>query len=868
MQQEMNLHLELLAEQQRARGLSAEEARLAALREFGNVASVQERAREQRGGLWLDHLAKDLRRALRGLGKNPGFTITALLTLGICLGANVAIFGVVDAVLLRPLPFPDANRLVTMFNSYPKAGVDRDGSSITNYYERRGQIEAFASLALYRHDAAVVGEPGSTERVTVTRVSPEFFSTLGSEPVFGRAFTEAETTPGADDVVILTDAYWRQHLRAEPTVLGREVRVDGRMRKVVGVLAPGFRFLSSEARLYFPFVSGIEQRGPSQRHSGGGATNLIARLAPGFTVADAQRQLDRHNDLVGQGAPEEKMMADAGFRTLVVPLRADHVASIRPALLLIQAGGLLLLVIGGVNLVNLLLIRASGRAKEIAVRQALGASRRHVLSEVLTETALLVLLGGLVGVGVGAGGIRLLAALGVNELPLATSITLDARLLGAAAATAAVLAILLAVPIAWLNLRTHWASAMQSESRGSTSNRPAQRLRHGFVVAQILLAFVLLSGAGLLGLSLEKALAAAPGFRIDGILTGRVTLPGTSYPSAAAQVAFADRLLAELGRQPGVLAAGVSTRIPLDGNDGKSAATAKGHWLKPGESPRGNYSYSVTGDYFVTLAIPLREGRFLTAADSHRSERVCVVDEDFARRNWPQGDALGQKLFQGSSEGPDAEAFTVVGVVGVVKQAGLTDEQAVGAVYYPLRHHADNQLFVAVRTNLAPEVFAATLRRVVRAVDADLPIEEVRSMAARVSDSLLARRSPALLAGAFAFTALLLTAVGTYGVLSYAVAQRHREISVRLAIGARPEQIRGQFLRLGLRLLARGVGLGLLGAILAGQTMRSLLFGVPELHPPTLAITAGVLGLVSLAACLLPAHRASQVDPAHALRAE
>ncbi len=312
----------------------------------------------------------------------------------------------------------------------------------------------------------------------------------------------------------------------------------------------------------------------------------------------------------------------------------------------------------------------------------------------------------------------------------------------------------------------------------------------------------------------------------------------------------------------------MSTDIPLDGSEGKSAVTVKGYQLKPGESPRGYYFYDVTGDYFAALGIPLREGRFLTAADTRRTVRACVVDEDFARRNWPQGGALGQKLFPGAAEGPEAAAFTVVGVVGAVKQAAVTEEQAIGAVYFPFRFQNDNGLFVTVRTSLAPEALAATLRRVVRQVDPELPIEDVRAMETRVADSLLARRSPALLTGVFALTALLLTAIGTYGVLSYAVAQRHREISVRMALGAKPQQIRGQFLALGLRLLGVGIGLGLLGAVLAGQTMQGLLYGVPTLHAPTLMITALVLGFVSLVACLLPSHRAAKVDPMIALRAE
>jgi len=317
----------------------------------------------------------------------------------------------------------------------------------------------------------------------------------------------------------------------------------------------------------------------------------------------------------------------------------------------------------------------------------------------------------------------------------------------------------------------------------------------------------------------------------------------------------------------GVLAAGVVTNVPLSGKSGKSAATVKGHVLRPGESARGHYSYGVGGDYFDALGFSLREGRFLTAADSHRAERVCVVDEDFARYYWPHSSALGRRLFEGSEERTDAEAFTIVGVVGRVKQAGLTDDAAQGAVYYPYIFHTDD-IFVVARTALPPETLGLTLQRVVRQIDPDLPVTDVRSMETRIADSLVARRSPALLASLFSTIALLLTAIGTYGVLSYAVAQRRREIGVRMALGARPEQIRGQFFSLGLRLVAAGTILGGIGAWLTGQAMQTILFHVPAFNLAIVAGAAGVMGMVSLVACVLPSHRAARISPMEALAEE
>ena len=816
----------------------------------------------------------DLKFALRQLRKAPAFTVTALATIAICLGANLAIFAVIDSILLRPLPFPQSDRLVTIFNTYPNAGLENAGSSITNYYERRGNIPAFSSLSIFRDFSEVVGETGAAEQTEIMRVSPDFFATLGVNLAMGRTFSEEEAAVAENNgVAIVTDAYWRQRLNSDPNVLGRDIRVNTMPRKIVGVLPPDFRFLSSEARLFLPIRSRPAERTPQQRHSDGGGTHMIARLKPGATMAEAQSQIDAHNAAVEEDNPEAKMMTEAGFRSLVRPLHAEHVRPIRPTLLLMQAGVFFLLLIGAVNLVNLLLIRASGRAKEMAIRRSMGASRGHVVRQVMIETVLLTFVGGLLGLAVGAWGIRLLEVLGADRLPLGAHIAFDGWLASIGLVGAVVLGIVIAVPIAWFNLSTHLAHALQSESRTGTISRAAQRLRHGFIVAQIALAFVLLAGAALLGLSLKKVMAVSPGFRADHVLTGEVTVP-FSYNARP----FLDRLLEAIGQQPGVAAAGAITNVPLSGDNGKTAVTPKGYVPPAGQSLQGHYSYQVTGDYFTALGIPLREGRFLTSADPHRADRVCVVDEDFARRYWPHGGALGQRVFPNtrSAEGlkvegndsDDARLFTIVGVVGAVKQAELTEPQGQGAVYLPFMDSDGINIFVVTRTSQRPEAFAETLRKLVRAANPDLAIDNLRSMDTRIAESLITRRSPAMLAGIFASVALLLAAIGTYGVLSYAVAQRRREIGIRMALGAQREQIGAQFLSLGLRLLAAGTVLGLIGAWLAGRAMQSVLFDVPTLNVAILLITALVMTAVSSAACLMPARRASQVHPMEALRYE
>ncbi|MGB8473069.1 MAG: ADOP family duplicated permease [Candidatus Acidiferrum sp.] len=867
MSEELRFHIEQYTDELVRSGMSREKAARRIRMELGSPANIKADCREAFDLHLFDEFRREVSYAARLLRKTPAFTATALLTLAVCLGANLMIFSVIDSVLLRPLPFPEPDRLMTIFNTYPKAGVERDGSSITNYYERRGRIPAFASLSIYSYGTEIVGGPGSTERIQTMRVSPDFFSTLGVGPMFGRTFKDEETTSETDRVAILSDAFWRDRYDADPKVIGKLIRVNSVPRTVIGVLPPGFRFLSSDARVFLPLASRPEDRVPARRHSGGNVIQMIARLRPDATLAEAQSQLDAQNAALEVDDPQARMIADAGFRSLVVPLRADSVASVRPTLLLLEAAALVLLLIGTVNLVNLLLVRACGRVKELAVRQALGASWRYLVSEVVVETTLLTLAGGLLGLAVGAGGIDLLRALGAGRLPLGARIAFDGRLAFLGLTAALFMGIVFAVPVAWFHLRRHLGNALQSRGRGGTSGRGGQILRHGFIVAQIALAYILLAGAGLLGLSLQHVMAIPPGFQADHVLTGQILLPWADY-SEAGRLRFIESLLDKLNLLPGVSSTGVVNNVPFSGNSGKSAATVAGHVRRPGESARGHYSYGVDGDYFRAMGFSLRAGRFLTADDSRRSERVCVVDEDFARYYWPRASAIGQRLWDGSEGGKDAEAFTVVGVVGGVKQAGLTENEAQGAIYYPYSFRIGSSFFVAVRTSLPPESLALTLQKAVRQIDPEVPVSDIRSMDTRIADSLIARRSPALLSGLFSAIALLLTAIGTYGVLSFAVAQRRREIGVRMALGAQPRQIRSQFLSLSLRLLAAGTLLGLIGAWQSGRAMRAVLFQVPPLDLPILAVAACVMGAVCLAACLLPSQRAARISAIETLAEE
>lgn len=807
----------------------------------------------------ISYLSYTLRRLIR----ERGFTATILITLALCIGANVVIFAVVDAILVRPLPFPHADRIVTTINSYPKAGTARASSSIANYYDRKENIGAFESTSLYKQGNAIVGQAGSPQRMDRDQVTPEFFSTLGVQLAMGRAFTEGEMARGNSQVMILSHEYWKNQFESDPNILSRKVTVDGVPHIVVGVLSSGFRYLDSQARFYIPLSSSSKQRSAAQRHFNG--YQLIARLKPGATLAVAQDQINAFNQVQMENSPS-KFATEGGYRTYVHRLHADIVQSVRPILLLLQAGVLSLLVIGGVNIINLLLIRAYGRTKEFAVRQALGAGGRHITKDILLETMMLTLVGGALGIFVGGIGISLLSSLGTHLLPLGANIVFDTRVALVALATSGLLGVALAIPIVLVSLRTRLSAALQSETRGGTSSRAAQRVRHGFIIIQVALAFVLLSGAGLLGLSLHKALSIPPGFHSDQVLTARIILPTGRY-GGAERITFFERALNEVRAQPGVLHAGLNYSLPFGAYGGSGVVKVEGIESDPNDPIRVHHISIAMGDYWSALDIPLIEGRFINDTDLRSEQRTCVVDQTFAQRYWPGQSALDHRIAN-SGTMTDKNTLTIVGVVGNVKQRGLTETNPIGTIYPIYQAAPINKMYLVIRSAISPEPLGSSLIKIVQGIDPALTVDDIKVLQTRIDDSLVTQRSPALLAGIFAAVALIIAAVGTYGVLAYAVGQRRREIGVRMALGALPSQIRKLFLSLGAKILLIGITLGALGAWGAGVAMQSVLFDVAPFHPGIVLVTAGVMIVVVLLATLLPSQRAARLSPVEALRDE
>ena len=806
----------------------------------------------------------NVRHALRSLAQSPGFTATAIATLALCLGTNLAIFAVVDAILVRSLPFPEPDRLATVFNCYPTAGVERAGASVPNYLDRRNAIKAFASVSIYQDGSSIIGGTGAPNRVSMARVSPDFFRTLKVPLTMGRTFTDDQLKYGADEVAVLTDGFWRSHFNADPQVLGHTFLNDGISITVIGVLPRDFCFLSDRAQFYRPASHAPEDRLLNARHNNN--WNMIARLAPGATLSEAQSQIDAFNVQQLNDDPLIQIIKGAGYHTIVKSLHEDHVREVKPTLIILQCSTLFLLLIGSVNLTNLLLIRASGRTKELAVRQALGAGRWHIAAEVIVETTLLALAGGLLGLLLGSFGIQMLGSLGIERLPLGSSITFDSRVAVFSLVAIVIVGFALAVPIIWFNLNAKLATSLQAESRGSTASRAAQRLRHGFIVAQVALAFVLLSGAGLLVLSLKHVLATPTGFNTGHILTGQISLPWKNYKDAVTRHAFAARLLPAIRALPGVSNVAITDGLPFTHNTNDSVLAVEGYTPKTGKLVRAHYRSRVSSTYWSLMNIPLLRGRLLEDADNESTAaRVCVVDQALADYYWPGTDPLGHRLAQDVTVN-DSNAVTIVGVVASVKQNELAEVAGHGAAYFP---NSDSGYFsLLVRSSLPAAVLAPMLKKAVLQLDPELPIDDLKPMQTRIDESLIARRSPAILAGIFAAVALLLAALGTYGVLAYAVSQRLREIGVRMALGALPQQVLAQFLSLGAKLLAIGLALGFLGAWAAGRAMQSVLFDVGTLHLGVLAATAGILLGVVFFAMFLPSLRAARVNPLDALRGD
>lgn len=816
--------------------------------------------------------AQDLRFGVRLVWRDRTFAAAVLLTLAFAVGANIAVLTVVRSVLFRPLPYPDPGRLVFAYEAFPGAGVERAGTSVPNYLDRLAFTDVFESSALFRSRGLDVGERGTAERILAQEVTPSFFDVLDVRPSLGRAFMPEEGQAGREHVVILAHDYWQRAFAGAATAVGRTLRINGEPYTIVGVMPPGFSFLDPDARLWIPVVFRAEDKAEDARYSQN--HDQISRLRPGVPVSRAQEVLDRQTERnIEKAASFRSLLENAGYHSVAVSLADDVVREVRRTLHLLWGGAAFVLLIAVVNVTNLVLVRASGRLRELATRHALGAGHVRLSRQLLTETLLLSVAGSALGLGLGAAGVRWLVTSGLTDFPRSHEIALDWTVVAATIGAALLLGLVIgAAPVVHLRAM-RLGTAIRDDSRGGTAGRTGRALRRVLVTVQVALAVMLLVGAGLLFASFRAVLGVDPGFRPAHVLSARVNPPASRYKDDAALTAFTARVVERVRTLPGVEAAGASSNLPFSGNSSSSVIVPEGYVPSPGESVVSPDLVRITPGLFEALGVALRSGRLFTASDDASAPKVVILDERLARRFWPKGDAVGRRMYFPSrpddlvKAGPDVTWMQVVGVVDSVKLHGLIEgeEARVGACYLPYAQNPARNVGLAVRTSMDPAATTAAIRGAVAGIDPELPVFDVLPMPERVERSLDRRRTPMLLAVAFGGVALLLASVGIYGVLAYQVSQRSREFGIRLALGSDGAGILRLVLREGALLVGVGVVSGLAGAVLMRGAIASQLFAVSALDPRVVGAAVAVLSAAALAACLGPARRASRVDPVEVL---
>jgi predicted permease len=819
----------------------------------------------------MDRLLQDLRFGVRLLARDRAFTLTALLTLAVCIGANATIFAVVNSVLLKPLPVPEPSQLVRIYNSYPRAGVERASNGVPDYYDRLREVNAFEEQALYNTRGVTIGVKGEPQRITAMMARPSLLRMLRVDPVLGRVFSEDEGEPGRNRQVVLTFGAWQDLFAGGQDVVGTDLRINGEQHAIVGVLPEGFYFLDPEVRLWLPLAFSVEERSDDSRHSNN--WSMVGRLKPGATVVQAQQQLDALNARNMERFPQfREILSNAGFHTVATSLEDDLVRSARGTLYLLWGAVLFVLLIGAVNITNLVLVRSSGRMKELATRHALGAALPRLTRQLMTEIVLLTLVGGTAGLVIGYWGLRLLTSVGLDELPRASEIRMDGVVALFTISLALLVGLLVGlVPV--LHLRhANLSQAFREESRSGTAGRGARALRRGLVASQVAFAFMLLAGAGLLLASFQRVLAIPPGFDPENVLTGRISLPESRYTDENARLAFSTRLVERVRALPGVRHAALTSNLPFGGSYSDSVIVAEGYRMAPGESLISPFQIVVSSGYFESMGIALRSGRTFSESDSAESPKVIIVDERLARRFWPGTDPVGRRMYQGNTAedfvhpGPNVRWYTVVGVVSEIKMSGLIEtEERVGAYYFPLAQQPRANMTLAVRTAGDPTAITSSIRRELAAIDPELPLFGVMTMVDRVDASLVDRRTPMVLTVVFAAVALFLAAIGIYGVLAYQVSQRRREIGIRMALGSDSSGIFRLVIGEGVLLLGAGFIIGLAGAFAIRRGLQSQLYEIGPTDPLVLTLVACLLGVVALAASTIPARRASRIDPLVAL---
>jgi putative ABC transport system permease protein len=799
---------------------------------------------------------RDVRYGARMLAHSPGFTSVAVLTLALGIGANTAIFSVINAVLLRSLPYDEASRLV--FLSEWSEQVPQMSFSIANLEDVRDENSVFESLAGYNgQNFVLTGEQGEAERLNGRQVTSGLFATLRKEPLVGRAFTAAEDKPGSEGVVLLGEGFWERRFGRDPGVVGRRLVLSGEPFTVIGVMPGSLHGSWKTADVFTPLLRLEDRLGGESNRGNHPGIYVVARLRPGVSE-DAARSEVR---TIAARLAERHPGTNARQSMTLESLHDAFVGDLRPALMLLLGAVAFVLLIACANVANLLLARAASRAREIAVRGAMGAQRGRLLRQLLTESLLLSVLGGLLGVVFAYGGVRGLVASLPANVPRADEIGLDAWVLAFTALLSVLTGLVFGLAPAWKVSRQDVQDVLREGGRG-TAGPAHHRVRNTLVVAQVSLALVLLVGAGLMLRSFARVLAADAGFRAAGVLTASVPLPQTRFADEARRIAFVRQLVDGLKGAPGVEAA--SAALPLLGGWQSSFRLEGRPEPPPGQLPSADIT-RVTPDYFRAMGVRVREGRVFTDHDTAEVAPVAVVDETFARAHYAGESALGKRLRFGALDDKDAKWLEIVGVVGHVKNYGVDEDSRV-EVYLPYYQSPVSSVTLVVRAAGDPAGLGGVLREVVRAADPDLPLYAVRTLPEIVSDRTAQRRLASTLIAVFAAVALALAAVGIYGVMSYAVAQRTQEIGIRMALGAERREILRMVLRHGTLLAVTGVALGLVAALALARLITSLLFQTSAADPPTFSVVPVVLIAVAVLACWVPARRATRVDPLVALR--
>jgi len=813
-------------------------------------------------------LFRELRFAGRALRKDWRFASTVVFTLALCVAANSSVFTIVYSVLLRPLPVPAAEELVLMSNQYPKAGVGESrNSAVGDYYDRKGTVTALAQHALFRTTSQVMRQDEAPTPVTGMMVTPGLFSLLRVSPAMGRGFTEADGEKGNERKVILSEALWQKLFGGDRGAIGKEVRLSDRAYTVVGVMPRGFLFYDPEVRFWVPLSFTPEEK--EARHSN--SHFYVGRLAAGATPEQVRQQVAAVNhSLLDRNPDFKEALINAGFYTRVDRLQDLMVKDVRDTLYLLWGAALFVLLIGAVNIANLSLARMSQRRKEIGTRIALGAGQWHVARGLLVENLLLALLGGAAGLLLAAATVQALGTLGLDRFPRAAEVRIDLPVAAYSLGIALGIGVLIGLAPAASVFRASLAAVMQEASRGGTSGRRSRMVRQSLVVAQVGVAFVLLAGSGVLLASFRNLLHADPGFRSEGVVTVSTRAIEASRQGPAAMRSFMHRSLAAVRAIPGVRVAGATDSIPLGGDYNDSVTLAEGYVMQPGESVISPHQITVTPGYLETMGIKLVRGRLLTEEDRDGARAAIVIDERLARKFWPNQDPIGRRMFR--PENPDLKAVANqrwMTVVGVVRETRLSSLEGggnqSGAIYSAYDQNVRASVTFAMYAPGATESVAGAVRRAMAEVDASLALFDVRTMDERARMSLASRRMALTLAMGFGALALALSAVGIFGVLSYLLSQRRREIGIRMAVGSTAGGIFRMFVREGFVLIGAGLGVGLAGAAALQRAIATQVYRVHAFDPVVMASVALVLGAVALFACVWPARRAMAVDPVSVL---